>query len=323
MSAEDNMTIDERRKYLRKMKKRYQQAKRQERGRLLDEMQAVTELDRKTLIRLMKGSLERKPRGKQRGQSYGPEVDDALRVIAESLDHVCAERLTPNLVWIAKHLDAHGELEVTPQLLQKLGQVSIATVRRRLERMGQDQPRLPRKGPERANQVTRDIPMKRIPWDEAEPGHFETDLVHHCGSSASGEYVHTLQMVDVATGWSARVAVLGRSYRVMEAAFRAILGRLPFAICEIHPDNGSEFLNDHLVRFFRQTVQGVQLSRSHPYRKNDNRNVEQPVLAEGQGRTPPWCALTWGMSAWTRPNTPKSSICSMPRCGCTTTSSSR
>lgn len=275
MSAEDKMTIDERRKYLRKMKKRYQQANRKERGRLLDEMQAITELDRKTLIRLMKSSLERKPRGKQRGQSYGPEVDDALRVIAESLDHVCAERLTPNLVWIAQHLAAHGELEVTPQVLQKLGQVSIATVRRRLERIQQDQPRLPRKGPERANQVTRDIPMKRIPWDEAEPGHFETDLVHHCGLSASGEYVHTLQMVDVATAWSERVAVLGRSYRVMEAAFRAILLRLPFPICEIHPDNGSEFLNAHLVRFFRQSVPGVQLSRSRPYHKNDNRNVEQ------------------------------------------------
>jgi hypothetical protein len=275
MSAEDKMTIDERRKYLRKMKKRYKRANRKERGRLLDEMQAITELDRKTLIRLMKGSLERKARGKQRGQSYGPEVDDALRVIAESLDHVCAERLTPNLVWIAKHLAAHGELKVTPQLLQKLGQVSIATVRRRLERIQQDQPRLPRKGPERANQVTRDIPMRRIPWDEAEPGHFETNLVHHCGPSASGEYVHTLQMVDVATGWSERVAVLGRSYRVMEAAFRSILIRLPFPICEIHPDNGSEFLNDHLVRFFRQTVRGVQLSRSRPYHKNDNRNVEQ------------------------------------------------
>jgi hypothetical protein len=64
-------------------------------------MQAITHLDRKSLIRLMKGSLERKPRRQQRGKSYGPEVDDALRVIAESLDHVCAERLTPNLVWMA------------------------------------------------------------------------------------------------------------------------------------------------------------------------------------------------------------------------------
>jgi len=61
-------------------------------------------------------------------------------------------------------------------------------------------------------------------------------LVHHCGPSASGEYVCTIQMIDVATGWSERRAVLGRSYLVMEDAFRYILTRLPFPIVEIHPD---------------------------------------------------------------------------------------
>jgi hypothetical protein len=257
------------------MKKRYVQAERKERGRLLDEMGAVTGLHRKSLIRLMNGNLARKRRLKQRQKSYGPEVDDALRVIAESLDHICAERLTPHLVWMAQHLAAHGEMEVSPQLLEKLEQISISTVRRRLARLRQDQPRLPRKGPDRANRVTRDIPMKRIPWDEPEPGHFEVDLVHHCGPSPSGEYVHTLQMIDVTTGWSERVAVLGRSYLVMEAAFQRILARLPFPVLEVHPDNGSEFLNHHLVRFFRRTVRDIELSRSRPFHKNDNRNVEQ------------------------------------------------
>jgi hypothetical protein len=275
MSSDDKMSIDERRKYLRRMKKRYAQATRKERSQLLDEMEAVTDLHRKSLIRLMKGSLERKPRRKQRENSYGPEVDDALRVIAESFDYICPERLTPNLVWMTEHLAAHGEMEATPQLLAALGQISVSTVRRRLDRIRQDQPRLPRKGPERANRVTRDVPMKRIPWNEQEPGHFEVDLVHHCGPSASGEYVHTLQMIDVATGWSERVAVLGRSYRVMRAGFERCLERLPFPVLEIHPDNGSEFFNHHLMRFFRDAVQGIELSRSRPYFKNDNRNVEQ------------------------------------------------
>jgi hypothetical protein len=103
--------------------------------------------------------------------------------------------------------------------------------------------------------------MKRIPWDEAEPGHFEVDLVHHCGPSPSGEYVHTLQTVDVTTGWSERVAVLGRSFRVMRAGFQRCLERLPFPVLEVHPDNGSEFFNHHLVRSFRDAVQGVELSR--------------------------------------------------------------
>ena len=94
MPIEDKMTLDESRKYLRKMQKRYAQANRKERGRLLDEMEAVTDMHRKGLIRLMNGSLERKPRCRERGKTYGPEVDDALRIIDETLDFVCAERIT-------------------------------------------------------------------------------------------------------------------------------------------------------------------------------------------------------------------------------------
>jgi hypothetical protein len=275
MTTDDKMTIDERLKYLRQMKKRYVDADRKQRGQLLDEMEKVTELHRKSLIRLLNGSLARQHRRKQRGRTYGPQVDDALRVIAESFDYLCAERLTPNLGWMANHLAAHGELEITPHLLQQLERISLSTVRRRLEHLSQDQPRLPRKGPERTKRVTRDIPTTCIPWDEQQPGHFEVDLVHHCGPSATGEYVHTLQMIDVTTGWSERVAVLGRSYRVMEDAFRRILDRLPFPVLELHPDNGSEFFNHHLLRFWQDTLPDLQLSRSRPYQKNDNRMVEQ------------------------------------------------
>ena len=275
MSADDEMTIDERLKYLRKMKKRYVDAGRKERGHLLNEMEAITGLHRKSLIRLINGNLKRKPRRRQRGRTYGPEVDDALRVIAESMDFICAERLTPNLTWLAKCLAAHGELTASPQLLEQLERISVSTVERILARIRQDVRRLPRKGPTSANRVTRDIPMRRIPWDEKEPGHFEADLVHHCGPSASGEYVSTVQLVDVATGWSERVAVLGRSYLVMKDAFQRILARLPFPILEIHPDNGSEFFNHHMLRFWNEAIPGVQLSRSRPYHKKDNRFVEQ------------------------------------------------
>jgi len=276
MSTEEKMTIDEQRKYLRTMKKRYAKADRKERGRLLDEMEAVTGKHRKSLSRLMNGSLERKPRCRQRGETYGPGVDDALRVIDESLDYICAERLTPNLVWMMRHLAAHGEMEAPASLLEQLGQISISTVKRRLNRVRQDQPRLPRrKGSARTSKLTRGIPMIRIPWDEQQPGRLETDLVHHCGLIASGEYVCSLQMIDVATGWSERAAVLGRSYLVMEDAFLCILPRLSFPVLEIHPDNGSEFLNHHMLRFWGETVQGVRLSRSRPYHKNDNRFVEQ------------------------------------------------
>jgi hypothetical protein len=275
MPNEEKMTLSERRKYLRLIKKRYLKASKLERGQLLDEMQAVTCMHRKSLIRVMSGSLERRVRRKQRGRTYGSDVDDALRVISESLDHICAERLQPNLVWIASHLAYHGEMKVSPPLLDQLGQISVSTVRRILNRIRQDEPRLPRKGPAQANRVAREIPMRRIPWNEQQPGHFEVDVVHHCGLSSSGHYVHTIQMIDVATGWAEQVATLGRSYLAMEDGFRRILARVPFAVLEIHPDNGSEFLNHHLVRFWKETVKGVTLSRSRPFHKNDNRFVEQ------------------------------------------------
>ena len=275
MSNDNKMTIDERYKYLRIIYPQYQEADRKGRGVLLDQMEMVTELHRKHLVRLMKDSPVRRPRQQQRGRTYGPAVDDAVRVIAESLDWICAERLVGNLRQTAEHLASYGELQVTPELLKQLDRISVSTLRRILDRIRQDEPRLPRPAPRPPNPILRQAPMLRLPWHLQEPGHFEVDLVHHGGPFPKGEYLHTIQMVDVATGWSERVAVLGRSRQAMEDGFRRILRRLPFPILELHPDNGSEFFNHHLIAFFHQTMRGVHLSRSRPYHKNDNRFVEQ------------------------------------------------
>ena len=231
MPDNGEMNIEERRKYLGLMKGRYAGADRAKKGQLLDEMEQVTGLHRLSLVRLFRpGGLERRRRAKHRGREYGTDVDDVVRVVWESLDYVCAERVKPALVGTARLLVRHGELrEVGAELEAQLARISVASVQRRLTRFTLDTPRLPRKGPERANQVARAIPMTRIAWHEAEPGHFEVDLVHHSGPVTVGEYVHTLQMIDVATGWSERVAVLGRSQREMEVGFRRILERLPFS----------------------------------------------------------------------------------------------
>lgn len=275
MSTELKMTIEERYKYLQMMQARYRQADKTERSRLLDEMETMTDCHRKSLVRHMNSDLTRKKRQKQRGRIYGVEIHTALKVIAESYDYICAERLQPNLVTMANQLEIHGELRLTPKTRQQLGQISAPTVRRVVARLQQDEPRLPQKGPERANQLARQVPMERIAWNETEPGHFEVDMVHHCGSSASSQFVHTLQMIDVATGWSERVATLGRSYLVVSDGFERILNRLPFAVREIHSDNGSEFLNHHMLRFWPDVDPAIHLSRSRPYKKNDSRFVEQ------------------------------------------------
>jgi transposase InsO family protein len=276
MQDDIQMTITERRKYLGLMRGRYLLADRAQRSQLLTEMEAITSMHRKSLLRLLHTpDLARRPRTKQRGKTYGHRVDDAIRLIWESLDYICAERLTPALLPTAQLLAQHGELILTDQLLAQLGTISIASVQRRLSRFTLDTPRLPRKGPEQANRLARSIPMRKIAWDESEPGHFEVDLVHHGGPEPCGDYVHTLQMIDVATGWSERVALLGRSQRAIEGGFRRILARLPFRVRELHSDNGSEFLNNHLVRIWGEEITGLSLSRSRPYQKNDNRFVEQ------------------------------------------------
>ncbi|GAC1614870.1 MAG: DDE-type integrase/transposase/recombinase [Gemmatimonadaceae bacterium] len=276
MAVEEAMTINERRTYLKRMLPRYRAANRAERGRLLADMEAMTGMHRKSLIRLLAApSLARPPRHTVRTRIYGHEIAAIISVVWESLDYLCAERLTPVLVETATHLATFGELTLTPTLCDQLTDISRATVGRMLKGMRRPTPRLPRRGPEQANRLRKAVPMGRLPWQTTTPGWFEVDLVHHSGESTAGDYLHTLQLVDIATGWSERVAILGRGQQAMEEGFRQVVARLPFPIQHLHSDNGSEFFNHHLVRFWGEEITGLTLSRSRPYQKNDNRFVEQ------------------------------------------------
>lgn len=276
MPQEEEMTITERRKYLNVMKARYLKAKRGEQSCLLTEMEQVTGMHRKSLLRLLHApSLERKRRSKQRGCIYGLQVERVIVVVWESLDYVCAERLTPVLLTTAQHLARFGVVRLNEHMQEQLASISEATVERLLRKHRANKHRLPQKGAERTNRHRQAVPMERIAWNQQEPGHFEVDLVQHSGSSGVGLFGFTLQLVDVATGWSERVMVLGKGQAAMVAGFDHLVQRLPFAIRELHPDNGPEFFNDHLIRYWNEKVMGVRLSRSRPYHKNDNRFVEQ------------------------------------------------
>jgi len=277
MPDNERMSVNERRKYLKLVIPRYIQARRKERSQLLTEMGEVTGLHRKSLIRLMNlPSLKRPPRKKRyKARRYGVAVAEVVRIVWESLDYICAERLTPALLDTARQLVKWEEIILTSEVEEKLGTISRATVQRLLKRFQQDTPKLPRRRPQPSNRLLRDVPMERLSWQTMEPGNFETDLVHHCGAVAAGDYIHTLQLVDIATGWSERVAIWGRSQQAMVKGFKKVRERLPFPITHLHPDNGSEFFNDHLIRYFGEEITGLRLSRSRPYRKNDNRFVEQ------------------------------------------------
>jgi hypothetical protein len=278
MPTEDEMTLDERRKYLKRMKPRYMKAKRGERSALLSEMEQVTGMHRKSLTRLLHAaSLDRKRRKAPRKRSYGAEVEEVIVQVWESLDYICAERLTPVLLPMAQHLARFATVKLSGEIEEQLQTISRSTVSRLLRRFRSRRRRLPQKGAERANQVTKGVPMGRLAWDLKEPG-------QGAGGSGVSQWrehgrrawaYHPDEMVDVATGWSERVAVMGRGQRAMEAGFERLLSRLPFAVVELHPDNGSEFFNYHLVHYWKEKVVGVQLSRSRPYQKNDNRIVDQ------------------------------------------------
>lgn len=171
MPISDEMTIDERRKYVKLMASRYQKARRNERSQLLTEMEQVSKLHRKHLIRLLNGkSLERKKRQTPRSRTYGLEVEGVILRVWESLDYICAERLTPTLVKTATHLATFGVVVLRAEVASQLATISVATVERLLRRHRSRKARLPRPGPRRANQATQGVPMKRIAWDIREPG---------------------------------------------------------------------------------------------------------------------------------------------------------
>ena len=274
MAINDDMTIDEVYKYLNKMRPMYIKANRTQKGQMLDEMVAITGRNRDYLSHILKKPLKRRPRQRQRTRTYQADFDRTLKIIYESYGRICPERLQPNLLQLAEQLASHDEITLTDKLKTQLGKVSLSTVRNHLRKLRQDDPWKPRRPPRKQNPLLQDIPMRRLPWNIDKPGYFEVDLVYHCGSSAHGEFVHTLQMIDVFSGWSERVAILGRSMLVVEDGFQRILKRVPFPILGLHPDNGSEFFNHHMLRFWKDYPH-IELSRSRPYHKNDNRFVEQ------------------------------------------------
>jgi hypothetical protein len=117
------------------------------------------------------------------------------------------------------------------------------------------------------------VPLKTDHWDVTQPGYLEIDLVSHSGASAAGDFLQTLDAVDIHTGWVERQAVMGKGQHGILQALTTIAQHLPFAVRGLDSDNGSEFINGHLVAFCQE--RGIQFTRSRPYKKDDNAHVEQ------------------------------------------------
>jgi hypothetical protein len=118
------------------------------------------------------------------------------------------------------------------------------------------------------------IPIKTDQWDENRPGFLEADTVAHCGESLAGMFAYTIDCVDIATGWTEQRAVWGKGEKGVLEQIENIENSLPFPLLGFDSDNGSEFLNHHLLRHLTTRKQPVQFTRSRPYHKDDNSHVE-------------------------------------------------
>jgi hypothetical protein len=119
------------------------------------------------------------------------------------------------------------------------------------------------------------IPIRTDNWDITRPGYLEADTVAHCGGSLEGDFVWSVTYCNIYSGWTANRAVWNKGSAGVVAATREVEAALPFDLLGFDTDNGSEFLNWHLLRYFQERPKGVGFTRSRPYKKDDNGHVEQ------------------------------------------------
>ena len=117
------------------------------------------------------------------------------------------------------------------------------------------------------------IPVKKDRWNGQGPGFTEIDLVTHSGERADGEFAYTLNLTDIQTTWVESGAVLGKGQVRVCTQLDALRRQLPFGLAGIDSDNGTEFINAHLVRYC--ATHQIQFTRGRPYKKDDNAHIEQ------------------------------------------------
>lgn len=263
-----------REQYLEQVRKEYRRASKKEKTRLLNEARKRTHLARKVLIRKLAHPAKLKQPKPKRGVSYGADVLTTLVELWELFDFACGQRLVAALRTEVPRMRAAGQLRCSDEVAAKLAKISASTVDRLLRREKQvrrvNRPRSSTVHP----LLYQKIPVKIVAeWDTEEVGNVQVDYVEHCGRSSGGQYIHTVSVVDIASGWWEGEAITARTQEATRDALDRIRKRVPFRFREIHPDNDHGLINDLLWRYCRQRQ--IKLSRSRPYKKNDNAWVEQ------------------------------------------------
>ena len=257
------------------LRARYLKATRQEKGRLLDEFVATTGYHRKWACRLLRhGPPEANGKGGGRPKKYSSVLIGALRRVVELSGWICGKRLAPFLRELVPALEDEGVLRLEGEVREQLIGMSAATIDRRLRLFKLQKRPSGYTTTKPGSLLKQQIPVHtHTPWEEQRPGYVEIDLVAHCATSTAGHYLNTLNVVDVSSGWTEPIGVWGKGQAGVFAALEQVRERLPFPLLGIDSDNGSEFLNDHLLRYCR--AEKITFTRSRPYWKNDQAHVEQ------------------------------------------------
>ena len=270
MSRADN-------KYLELLRSRYRAASKTEKGVILDEFVKTTGYSRKHAIALLTRERDSVREVIQRPRStlYGAGLVPPLLVLVDLFDGICSKRLRAAMDIELPGLYEADFLQVSPEVYEKLMQISPASMDRLLAGR-RSQLRRPRGFTKPGTLLKYQIPIRTwAEWTEDKPGFCETDLVDHSGGITirGADHAWTLCFTDVKTTWTECVATRNKAQvHVCDAICRA-RQRLPFPLLGIDSDNGSEFINDQLYRYCLR--EKITFTRGRAGKKNDSAYAEQ------------------------------------------------
>jgi hypothetical protein len=270
------MTIQSRRDSLQAIRTRYRTAPKEVKTAILDEFCTICGYNRKYAIRILK----KKPKPSQRKPGPHPKYRDTsllqpLKRIWFATDQMCSKKLQAALpLWLPFYEQEYGALAA--DIKTKLLTISASTIDRTLQPVRVQYKTNGLCGTKPGTLLKNQIPIKTHSWDVSKPGFFEADTVAHCGNSLAGNFVWSLTFTDIYSGWTENRAVWNKGSHGVVTQIKDIEATLAFSIRGFDCDNGSEFLNHHLLRYFTDRPHSpIQFTRSRPYKKNDNAHVEQ------------------------------------------------
>lgn len=269
------MNMIARREYLKTLQRRYKKADKAGKTEILDEYTKNTNHNRKYVIHQLNkvnlSSINRRPR--KRKSRYGAELLEPLEKLYEIFDCACGQRLKPAIVTELERLRSFGEINISDENAERLKEMSTATIDRRLSKIRQKYSRKGLSSTKPGSLLKRQIPIRLTQWDTKKVGYLEVDLVAHCGSNASGQFGHTVSLTEISSGWWEGEVIPNKGQLATLDAIKNMRRRTPFNWLGIDSDNGSEFINHHLLRYCQD--EALHLTRSRPNHKNDNAYVEQ------------------------------------------------